>query len=80
MEEWTFVGCALMTADHGMNEYFTHNGITDDERKVPLYIFSPTVSAGDFRETLVPQLQLAPLLCQLLGIEKSVAMQELTFI
>lgn len=70
----------VVTADHGMNEYFTHNGVTDDERKVPLYVFSTKVTAGDFRKTLVPQLQLAPLLCHLLGIEKSAAMQELTFI
>lgn len=70
----------VVTADHGMNEFFTHNGVTDDERKVPLYIFSAKVPIGDFQETLVPQLQMAPLLCHLLGIEKSAAMQALTFI
>lgn len=70
----------VVTADHGMNEYLTHNGVTDDERMVPLYVFSDKIEVGDFRETLVPQLQLAPLVCHLLGIEKSVAMQELTVI
>ncbi|SEL07946.1 Type I phosphodiesterase / nucleotide pyrophosphatase [Carnobacterium iners] len=70
----------VVTADHGMNEYCTHNGVTEEERQVPLYIFSDKVTVGDCRETLVPQLQLAPLLCYLLAIEKSAAMQDLTFI
>lgn len=70
----------VVTADHGMNDYCTHNGVTDEERNVPLYLFSDKVMTGDYRKTVVPQLQLAPLLCHLLEIEKSAAMQELTFI
>ena len=79
--EWLEKGYqVVVTADHGMNEYFTHNGVTDDERKVPLYLFSDKIAVGDYRETVVPQLQMAPLLCHLLDIKKSDAMQVLTFI
>ncbi|WCN39274.1 alkaline phosphatase family protein [Aneurinibacillus uraniidurans] len=60
----------LITSDHGMSEYGNHGGITDGERDVPLFIISPRVEAG-IHEEVVPQLAFAPLVCELLGIERT---------
>ncbi|ANZ96339.1 alkaline phosphatase family protein [Brochothrix thermosphacta] len=70
----------VVTADHGMNTFQTHNGISSDDRQVPLYIFSEDVTTGDYRDVLVKQRQIAPLLCQLLGLTPSEQMAPLTFI
>ncbi len=63
----------VVTADHGMNHFHTHNGTSDSDQLVPLYIFSDKVAVGDYRlETSpVPQLEMAPFLCELLAIPKS---------
>jgi hypothetical protein len=60
-----------------MNDYHTHNGISDEDRLVPLYLFSDKVIVKDFRkeEAVVPQLEIAPFLCNLLGIPAGDRMQ-----
>jgi predicted AlkP superfamily pyrophosphatase or phosphodiesterase len=67
----------VVTSDHGMNDYHTHNGISDEDRLVPLYLFSDKVIVKDFRkeEAVVPQLEIAPFLCNLLGIPAGDRMQ-----
>lgn len=66
----------VITADHGMSEWGLHGGTTDGERMVPLYIISDHVKKERF-ESLMPQILFAPLMCRLLGIQKSLKMQEL---
>lgn len=69
MKGWLEDGYAvLVTADHGMTAFHMHNGTTDEERLVPLYI-----AGADAKECseLIPQLELAPFVCQLLDIPKS---------
>ena len=59
----------LVTADHGMSPTASHGGTTPDVRHVPLYLINPhQAGRGDTGET-ISQLQLAPTVCQLLGLE-----------
>lgn len=67
----------VVTADHGMNEKGLHGGNTELQRCVPLYIFSQDVKKGNFCKETISQLAIAPLLCELLGIEKSLKMKSL---
>lgn len=70
--EWRSRGYqVVVTADHGMNAFGFHNGTEDSDRLVPLYLVSDKVKAGDFRETVVPQLEIAPTIASLLGIGAS---------
>lgn len=72
MDAWLSDGYQVVaTADHGMSAYGIHGGAEDIQRDVPLYIFSPKAEPGRFEETPVSQLNMAPLLCRLLGIEPS---------
>lgn len=71
-EAWQVV----ITADHGMNAMGMHGGPTPDQRTIPLYIFSPQVVPGRFEEKEISQLNLAPLLCRLLGLAPSRGMRE----
>lgn len=68
----------IITADHGMNTIGQHNGKDNSERKVPLYIISNQVEKGDFRQSTINQLEIAPLCCQLMGIKKSIKMKDIT--
>lgn len=67
----------IVTADHGMNNDGQHGGTTPADRDVPLFIISSRVEPGVFEEE-IPQLQIAPLACELLNIEPSPAMQPLS--
>lgn len=58
----------VITADHGMNQMGMHGGTDEIQRDTPLYIFSEQVQNGRFEETCISQLNVAPLLCRLLGI------------
>ena len=60
----------VVTSDHGMNDYRTHNGVSDEDWLVPLYLFSDKLIMKDFRKegAIVPQLEIAPFLCKLLDI------------
>lgn len=60
----------LVTADHGFNKWGWHGGNSDDERMVPMYLLGPAALGGDYTETIVPQLMIAPVCCSLLGIPK----------
>lgn len=68
----------VVTADHGMNELGIHGGTDSAQRDTPLYIFSDKVKKGRFDDHYISQLNVAPLLCRLLGIAPGKAMwQEL---
>lgn len=68
---WMEVGYTIViTADHGMNRDGMHGGTGNDERLVPLYAIGDPVIPGIY-EAMIPQLAVAPLICQLLGIEPS---------
>lgn len=74
---WKSLGYEIIvTADHGMNGGGQHSGSHKSEREVPLYLYSEKVKAGDFRDSWIKQLELAPLCCKLLNIEKSDKMTE----
>jgi predicted AlkP superfamily pyrophosphatase or phosphodiesterase len=60
----------LVTADHGVNRWGWHGGNGDEERMVPLYLMGPASAGGDYSELILPQLAVAPLCCELLGIPK----------
>lgn len=67
--EWLGRGYTVfITADHGVNAEGFHGGALPDVRRVPLYVVTPDqVGEGDTGRT-ISQLQLAPTLCQLLGL------------
>ena len=64
----------VVTGDHGIDDKGCHNGTTSDVRRVPLYIFDPRFAHGD-ADRIVSQLQIAPTLCDLLGIPVASTMQ-----
>ncbi|WP_146551232.1 alkaline phosphatase family protein [Rummeliibacillus sp. SL167] len=66
----------IVTADHGMTDDGNHGGNTTADREVPLYIISNSVEAKVYEEELC-QLQIAPLICELLQINPSEKMQDL---
>jgi predicted AlkP superfamily pyrophosphatase or phosphodiesterase len=67
--EWIGLGYnILVTGDHGMNSDGLHGGTTPDVREVPLFLIRPgTPGAGDTNE-VISQLQIAPTVCDLLGV------------
>ena len=67
----------VITSDHGMNTDGAHGGTSSDERDLPLFIISERVKPGYHNE--LPQLAVAPLICQLLEISPSQAMIEYDF-
>ncbi|GED71649.1 hypothetical protein BRE01_53510 [Brevibacillus reuszeri] len=68
----------IVTSDHGMNPDGNHGGTGDDERNVPLYGIGSAFTPGVYDEA-IPQLSVAPLICQLLGIPASEAMIKHSF-
>lgn len=78
LPQWLEQKCSvLITADHGMNEAGLHGGNTPLQREAPLYLLGEGILPGDFSDGLISQLCIAPLLCRMLGIEKSEEMQSL---
>ncbi|MFT8889928.1 MAG: alkaline phosphatase family protein [Ethanoligenens sp.] len=70
VKDWLADGYAVVvTADHGMNASHFHNGTSDEERLVPLYIAGAPMVSED--AACVQQLEVAPLLCELLDVPKS---------
>ncbi|WP_261806016.1 alkaline phosphatase family protein [Lapidilactobacillus luobeiensis] len=67
----------LLTADHGMDEFGHHGGTRHEVRDVPLFLISSNVQPGDFSSQSIPQLMIAPLVCNLLDLPVSPAMIEL---
>lgn len=68
----------LVTADHGMSEDGTHGGTTDGERHIPLFAIGPHITPGVYDE-IIPQLAIAPLVCNLLGIKPTEEMISYSF-
>jgi predicted AlkP superfamily pyrophosphatase or phosphodiesterase len=66
----------VVTGDHGINEVGLHGGTTTIQTDVPLYILSDRVEKGRFDEVPIAQLNVAPLLCELLGIKKAEKMTQ----
>ena len=60
----------IVTADHGMTDDGNHGGNTIEDRHVPMFVLSKHVKP-EIYEGVVSQLQVAPLVCQLLEIEPS---------
>ncbi len=58
----------LVTADHGMSNDKGHGGTTPDVRQVPLYLIRPGVPGVGNTGQVVSQLQIAPTVCELLGV------------
>lgn len=78
LPNWVEAGYQIIvTADHGMNDDGNHGGTTTADRDVPLFIISDRVKHGIYKEE-IPQLQIAPLVCELLNIQQSPAMQKLS--
>lgn len=64
----------VVSSDHGMNEDGNHCGISDDERIVPFYYFG-TSDINLKIDEVINQTQVAPILCRLIGFEKSSDME-----
>lgn len=72
LTDWMKEGYQIViTADHGMNTLGLHGGTDPEQRDTPLYIFSDAVRAGRFEGNYISELNVAPLLCRLLGIPAS---------
>lgn len=77
LPDWLAEGWQVaITADHGMNAMGLHGGPAPEQRTVPLYIFSPKVVPGRFEDREISQLNTAPLLCRLLGVEPAPGMRQ----
>jgi predicted AlkP superfamily pyrophosphatase or phosphodiesterase len=75
--EWMQLGYnTLVTGDHGINADRLHGGTTPEVREVPLFLIRPGIpGAGDTGE-VISQLQIAPTVCKLLGIDIPESMAE----
>jgi predicted AlkP superfamily pyrophosphatase or phosphodiesterase len=68
LPQWMELGYEIViTSDHGMNKDGSHGGTGTEERDVPLYLISSSFEAG-YHEELIPQLSIAPLVCQMLSL------------
>ena len=68
--EWNSLGyTVLVTGDHGINRDGDHGGTTPDVREVPLFIVRPGTPGKGNTGEVISQLQIAPTLCALLGVE-----------
>ncbi len=69
ISEWVSGGyTVLVSGDHGMNADGRHGGTTPDMREVPLFIIRPGAAGKGDTGQVLSQLQVAPTLCQLLGV------------
>lgn len=75
LPQWLSQGYnVVITADHGINHLGIHGGTDAPQRDTPLYIFSSQVKPGRFEDEYISQLNVAPLLCRLLGVEAAEGM------
>lgn len=58
----------LVTGDHGINADHLHGGTTPEQRDVPLYIIRPGNPGRGNTGEVLSQLQIAPTVCNLLGV------------
>lgn len=56
----------IITADHGMNDDFSHGGILECETNVPFFVFGEAFSLKD---TQILQTQICGTICEILGIK-----------
>ncbi|RHW36729.1 nucleotide pyrophosphatase [Lysinibacillus yapensis] len=74
---WLEMGYQIVvTSDHGMDDFGNHGGTLPEHREVPLFILSDCIPPH-IGTKVIEQLQLAPLVCHMLGIEKGQKMQEI---
>jgi predicted AlkP superfamily pyrophosphatase or phosphodiesterase len=79
LAEWAARGYTLLvTGDHGMNADRLHGGTTPSVRDVPLYLIRPGQTGLGLVEPPVSMLQIAPTICQLLGIPIPETMKAMT--
>ena len=75
--QWLKQGYSVVVgADHGMSADGYHGGNSDEQRRTALYIIDEHVQKGVQTQELTT-LDLAPLLCRLLGINPSEKMKDL---
>ena len=55
-----------MTADHGMNNDRSHNGLLPEERQVPLFVFGDAFSLN--ADAVPKQTEICGTVCELLGV------------
>jgi predicted AlkP superfamily pyrophosphatase or phosphodiesterase len=68
--EWMHSGYNIMvTGDHGINADRLHGGTTPEVREVPLFLIRPGIRGNGDTGEIISQLQIAPTVCKLLGIE-----------
>lgn len=64
---WQKLGYQIVvTADHGMDQFGLHGGSLNEHREVPLFLLG---ERPELKKEM-PQLEVMPLICQLLGIEQ----------
>lgn len=74
---WQQAGYSVVVAsDHGMSENGYHGGNSAMQRETALYILDDRIKPG-FIDKKITTLQMAPLLCYLLGIEPTNVMEKL---
>ena len=70
LAEWMERGYhILVTSDHGINADGLHGGTTPDVREVPLYLIRCGATGNGDTHEVISQLQIAPTICKLLGLE-----------
>lgn len=68
--EWLEMGYnILVTGDHGINNDKEHGGTTPELREVPLYLIRPDIPGHGDTGEVISQLQIAPTICTLLGLQ-----------
>jgi predicted AlkP superfamily pyrophosphatase or phosphodiesterase len=68
--EWREKGYdILVSGDHGISADRSHGGTTPDVRRVPLFYIKPDRQGSGNTAQLISQLQIAPTLCKLLGLQ-----------
>lgn len=69
----------IVGSDHGMSEWGTHGGNGEIQRQTALYIIGDHIENGEFHQPL-HTLQMAPLMCYMLGLEPTQDMERLEVI
>ncbi|MEL6322295.1 MAG: alkaline phosphatase family protein [Cyanobacteria bacterium J06626_14] len=79
LPRWIQAGYSIViTADHGMNADGNHGGLLPDVRETPLFCMGNGFIPGRYvEENGLPQLAIAPLICQLLNIPFADAMRSI---
>ena len=67
--EWTQLGYnILVTGDHGINADRLHGGTSPEVREFPLFLIRPGIPGAGNTNEVISQLQIAPTVCDLLGV------------